>query len=655
MKPDTALSLSPLGTARQRLVPAVAYPPGLLSDLRDADLGEEEAFLAWQMGQLAAGIGEAERSDLVALVARSLISISQGSTRMGLAPADRALLRRVPALVGAPGERKPLIVDGEFLYHQKVMVCETRLAAAIKARAGQPGPDPQAVKAAVAEIAAASRPALSDEQRAALAAALGRRLAVISGGPGTGKTTIALALGRGLVRLGVPASELALAAPTGKAAHRLQESFHAGLAALPAPSAADQALQSACPAAQTLHRLLGYSPATGRFLHHQNYRLAARAVIVDEGSMIDLSLMDRLSRALRDDAVLVLLGDADQLPSVDAGAVFRDLSSLAAWGAGELGSPRTIAGGYGAAERSAGGGGGRGGPKGRANPLRVPISVVSLHKNFRTDQAQSAGRRISECAAAVRTGDANRLATLLALRTGTAALAFDGVELVPGTEREAVLERWYRDRIVALPEWNQLVEHEYVFGPEGFSREDDDRLTSLHAHMARQRVLCVTRERPTGANPVNAFLHGLRAGPSDEFLPGEPVLVLRNDYDRGLWNGDQGFILSVKQPGQAVKPLAVFRQSMAGASHWLVVSPEALRDNLALAYALTVHKAQGSEHDQILLLLPEQPLPLLTRELLYTALTRARHAVVICGSAEVLAAGTCTSLARFSGLAERLV
>jgi exodeoxyribonuclease V alpha subunit len=205
-------------------------------------------------------------------------------------------------------------------------------------------------------------------------------------------------------------------------------------------------------------------------LHHQNYRLAARALIVDEGSMIDLSLMERLLRALRDDAVLVLLGDADQLPSVDAGAVFRDLSSLA----------------------------------------------VRLQRNFRTDQAQSAGRRISECAAAVRAGDAGRLATLLTPRTGTAALAFDGVELVPGIEREAVLERWYRDSIAALPEWDQLVEHEYVFGPEGFSTKDHDRLTRLHAHLARQRVLCVTRERPTGANPVNAFLHGLCAGPGGD-------------------------------------------------------------------------------------------------------------------------------------------
>jgi exodeoxyribonuclease V alpha subunit len=608
MKLDAALPLSPLGTARQCLAPAVAYPPGLLFELRDADLGEEEAFLAWQMGQLPSGLGEAERRNLVGLVARSLISGSQGSTRMRLAAAESALLLRVPELVGAPGERKPLIVDGEFLYHERILACETRLAAAIRALAARPGPDPQAVRAAVGEVAAGSTPPLSDEQQAAVVAALCRRLAVISGGPGTGKTTMALALARGLVRLGVPASELALAAPTGKAANRLQVSFHAALAALPAPSAEDQALQSACPPAQTLHRLLGYSPATGRFLHHENHRLAARALIVDEGSMIDLALMDRLLRALRDDAVLVLLGDADQLPSVDAGAVFRDLFSLA----------------------------------------------VRLQRNFRTDQAQAAGRRLSECAAAVRAGDAGQLLALLTPRTTAAALAFDGVELVPGIEREAVLERWYQDWIAALPEWDQLIRHEYVLGPEGFSSKDHDRLTRLNAQVARQRVLCVTRERPTGANPVNAFMHGLCAGPGSELVPGEPVLVLRNDYQRGLWNGDQGFILQVKQPGHATRPMAVFCLSTAGASRWLAVSPEALGEGLSLAYALTVHKAQGSEHDRVLLLLPEQPLPLFARELLYTALTRARHAVVICGSAEVLAAGAAASLTRSSGLAEKL-
>jgi exodeoxyribonuclease V alpha subunit len=203
---DAASPLSPLGAARQRLAPAAAYPPGLLSQLRDADLGEEEAFLAWQMGQLASGIGEAERRDLVALVARSLISGSQGSTRMQLAAAERSLLDKVPALVGVPGERKPLIIEGGFLYYQRILACETRLAAAIRERTALPGPDPRAVRAVVAEIAASSSPRLSDEQQAAVAAALGRRLAVISGGPGTGKTTIALALARGLVRMGLPAT-----------------------------------------------------------------------------------------------------------------------------------------------------------------------------------------------------------------------------------------------------------------------------------------------------------------------------------------------------------------------------------------------------------------------------------------------------------------
>src|SRR6202142_4282243 len=129
MRSDNALPLSPLGSARSRLETAIPYAPGFLSQLRDADLGEEEAFLAWQMGQLASGIAENGRRDFVALVARSLISSSQGSTRMRLAATEAALLRKVPALVGAPGERKPLIVDGEFLYHQRILVCETHLAA----------------------------------------------------------------------------------------------------------------------------------------------------------------------------------------------------------------------------------------------------------------------------------------------------------------------------------------------------------------------------------------------------------------------------------------------------------------------------------------------------------------------------------------------
>jgi exodeoxyribonuclease V alpha subunit len=593
--------LSPWGTARQRVAPVSAYPAGLLAELADADLGEEEAYLVWQMGQLAGAMEDDQRTSLVRLITRSVIHASQGHTRMPVAGDDVNLLRAAPTLVGIPGERKPLILDGEFLYHQRVLACEQRVATAIRSLCNRPGPAAQTVLTVATEVAASSRPALSAEQRAALVRALSLRLAVISGGPGTGKTTMALAIARGLIRLGIPADRLALTAPTGKAANRLQESLRQGLAGLQTPSLEDHALRAGAPEAKTLHRLLGYSPSTGHFGHHENHRLPALAVIADEGSMIDLVLMDGLLRALRDDAVLVLLGDADQLPSVAAGAVFRDLGDLA----------------------------------------------VRLSTNFRTSSSQSA---IHPCAAAVRSGDADTLLATLARRERPEDLQFDGVELVPEQHREALLQTFYRDHLVALPDWADLVGHEYVKQDQGWAPEDHERLQRLFAHAQRQRVLCVTRERPTGALPTNEFLHGL-AGAKGNLTAGTPVMILRNDYERNLWNGDQGMLISVQ--GHA-RPVAVFRRASDQGNPWHIVPPETLDDNLGLAYALTVHKAQGSEYEKVLVLLPETPLPLLTRELLYTAMTRSRRSVVICGSPEVLASAVGNTLGRASGLAERI-
>jgi exodeoxyribonuclease V alpha subunit len=592
--------LSPWGTARQRVAPVSAYPSGLMAELADADLGEEEAYLVWQLGQLAGAMDEAQRSALVRLIARSVIHASQGHTRMPVAASDVALLRSAPALVGVPGERKPLILDGDYLYHQRVLACETRVATAIRELCKRPGPAAQTVLTVATQVAASSRPALSPEQRAALVRALSLRLAVISGGPGTGKTTMALAIARGLVRLGIPADRLALTAPTGKAANRLQESLRQGLASLQAPSLEDHALRANCPQAQTLHRLLGYSPSAGRFTHHENHRLPALAIIADEGSMIDLVLMDGLLRALREDAVLILLGDADQLPSVAAGAVFRDLGDLA----------------------------------------------VRLNTNFRTSSAASA---IHPCAAAVRGGDADTLLSTLARRERPEDVRCEGVELVPEQHREALLQSWHRDH-VTLPDAKELAQHEYTPQDQGFSPEDEDRLQRLFAHSQRQRILCVTRERATGANPTNDLLRDLdHAG--DGLAAGTPVMILRNDYERGLWNGDQGLMIAIKGQG---RPVAVFRRASEQGPPWQIVAPETLDDNLGLAYALTVHKAQGSEYEKVLLLLPEAPLPLLTRELLYTAMTRSRRAVVICGSPEVLRFAVNNTLGRASGLAERI-
>jgi exodeoxyribonuclease V alpha subunit len=586
-------TLSPRGTARQRLAAAPAYPAALAAELEEADLGEEALYLAWQLAAWGGG-----DPALLAVVARALGELAQGSTRAKVDGTAQALLRGAEAIVGAPGERKPLILDGEWLTTERLMAAEQRLVAALEPRRGPSAFVEADVARAVAEVEATAVPRPTEEQSGVVRAALGRRFTVITGGPGTGKTTIVLALVRALARLGVAADEIALAAPTGKAANRLEEALREGLGRLPAGT--DEALRAKLPAAGTLHRRLGYVAHAGAFQFGPFNRLPHRVVIVDEGSMIDLFLMERLASAVADDALLVLLGDADQLPSVEAGAVFRDLAPLG----------------------------------------------LTLTRSFRMDPARVAGRRIYEVAQAVKRGEAPRLD----LRASAAAIAFDGAELVADREREALLERWYAERVSAHPQLASLAEDEYHLGDEGFASEDVARLEALHRHYQSFRLLCLTRGRPTGVEAVNAWLHRRHQAGTAPFAAGEPILMLRNDYVRGLYNGDQGLVVRVRERGHAPRLMAAFPVG----GRWSAWELASLRDTIELAYALTVHKAQGSEYDDVALLLPEVPMVLLSRELLYTALSRSRRAVVICGGAGVLAAGVSRRLERSTGVGPRL-
>jgi exodeoxyribonuclease V alpha subunit len=597
--------LSPLGTARQRLAPGAAYPPGLAEELRDADLGEEAAYLAWQVAAWAEELTPGERNAFLVLVARLLMATAQGSTRLPVGAAERAVLARAPALVGVAGERKPLLLEDGYLYPQKLYACEERVAMAIRARAGVSGVvSALEVARAMEAVVASTVPPLGQEQVAAVRAAVSGRLTVVSGGPGTGKTSIVLAIVRALARLGMSAADVALAAPTGKAANRLDEALAAGLGRLAASESEEIARIAAAPRAQTLHRLLGYSPGAGTFQHHQGNPLTHKMVIVDEGSMIDLLLIDRLLRALSDSTSLVLLGDADQLPSIEAGAVFRDLDAVA----------------------------------------------VRLGRSYRSDPEQGRGSRIWEVAARVRAGEAAALGSLLEERQGVDSVTFSGVELVPPSAREALLERWYTDRLSALDGFEALATQAYRLGPDGFALEDQARLDRLSYHLQRFRILCATRGRPTGVEVTNAWFHRRQGAPSGAMAPGEPVIMLRNDYDRGLFNGDQGLVVRVREEGRPPRLAVAFKRRKG----WAAWDIDSLRDELALAYALTVHKAQGSEHDEVALLLPDQPIPLLSRELLYTALTRSRRAVIICGDPAVLVAAAARPLDRSTGIAEKL-
>jgi len=603
MRRQASPGLLPTGTARQAIAAGPAYPPGLVELARTSDLDESSAYLAWQVAQLASGLSPGERDAFMLLVGRLLVAQALGSTRLTTTEDEHALLAKLPDLVQGPPAKTPLVLDENSLYTQRAYACETRVALRLVRAHQRPSPFASAAIASVLdEIATRGAPVPSDEQKAAAAVALGRHLGVISGGPGTGKSTTALTLVRCLVRLGLAPADIALCAPTGKAAGRLEEDLRTRLGALEDPAEADRALLADLPNAQTLHRLLGASRGPGGVLRGAREPLPFRAVIVDESSMIDLGLMDALLAALLDDALLVLLGDADQLPSIAAGAVFRDLGRFA----------------------------------------------VRLERGYRTDVARPEGRQIAELAMAVRTGHSQDAAQLCALRSGPAALTRLGVEQVEPEHHDDLL-RDYHGRMFEGAGVAALIDHVYEEKGGLFAAEEARRLDALVAHLARMRVLAITRGRTTGVDHSNAFLHALHGG-GPSFLPGEPIMMLRNDYERDLWNGDQGVAVRVRRPGQPVTVAVAFRSRKG----WLAVDARGMAAALDLGFALTVHKSQGSEFDEVLLILPDFACPLLTRELLYTAVSRARRSVIVCGALDQLRAGVATGESRSSGLAARL-
>ena len=682
---NAAPDLHPLGTARSAIgepAKGIAFPQPLQAAVGEYDLPAETVTLAWEIAKLASSASPAQKQAVLALALAALIAARQGSTRISLdagagkgadasdletilvrlgmtaeeiggvrgllAEARRPGAKTVPGVLGSPGEYAPLILDGGCLYTQRMLFYEDRLSAALRSRLTAPPLELAAPEIEKALKGVLSHPAvqggkpvaLSEEQQAAVRAAATLPLTVISGGPGTGKTSAVLSILRTLVRLGVSVESLALAAPTGKAANRMEESIRKGLSSISRRGEADETLLAGCPEPRTIHRLLGYLPASGRFRHHENNPLSESVVIVDECSMIDLFLMDQLVRAVSPRARLVLLGDADQLPSVEAGAVFRDLLPPAGAGA--------------------------------SDPRRR--SVLRLTRSYRMDPAGPSGGAILAAAGRVNSGEAEGLfsseegkAPLIVERRSVSDLAFEKLELAGGysrAAREEFLDRWFEERVHGLPDFERLARKEYRIGPSGFGQADREDLARLRNHFDSFRLLCVTRGagRPTGAEAVNAALHAraLLARPASEaasllrpaFLPGEPVMMLRNDYDRGLFNGDQGLILRVAEPdAPSHRFMAVFPRGEDS----VVFHLDALRPDLELSYAVTVHKAQGSEYDYVGLLLPETDLPLLTRELLYTALTRSRRSVVILGDAALLSSGVRARIRRSSGIGEKLL
>ncbi|SDE06043.1 exodeoxyribonuclease V subunit alpha [Nocardioides lianchengensis] len=586
-------TFEPVGEHDWRLA---ASATGLLAEFNAAGLlSAADVHVATRV----AALGEEEDERVRLAVALAVRAVRRGSVGLDLA----AVPAIAPELAWPEAEAwaaavaaSPLVAAGAvrwelgLLYLDRYHRLETQVHADLEARLAQaaPGIDEARLDAALARVRGGR---FSPEQEAAVAAAVRRRTTILTGGPGTGKTTTVARLLALLADQATGSTQrregrlsIALAAPTGKAATRLQEAVAAEVAEVgetwPEVAALVGRLQG-----QTLHRLLGWRPDNAtRFRHDRGNRLKYDVVVVDESSMVELTMMGRLLEALRPESVLVLLGDPQQLTSVGAGAVLGDLV------AGYDGRPDS--------------------------------PVAALTRNFRSTDD------ILALSVALRAGDADTVVEVL--RTPS-----DEVSWVDTSEEAEVEAALRPDSLrAARAVWAAAVAEQPALAIE---------------ELDRYRLLCAHREGPYGVRRWNQRVERWLAeevdvdvhGPS---YVGRPLLVTSNDYALDVYNGETGVVV---QQGDRR------RAFVAGSGRLKEFAPGRL-DAVETMHAMTIHKSQGSQVERVTVLLPEADSRLLTRELFYTAVTRAQQHVRVVGSEAAVRAAVATRALRATGLQQRL-
>ena len=520
------------------------------------------------------GLDQENKEKLARSIKNLVQALYEGHTCLELNEEQLELLEKC-RLVSENGEL-PLVLSGSKLYLARYFKYEQNLADKLKEQAEvlyQLNNIEQLLDLCFSPVGDKK-----DWQREAAKVALSRGLCIVSGGPGTGKTTTIVKIVGLLLSCYGPGLRVALAAPTGKAAMRMRESVVGQKARLPVTDEIKKAIPDEV---KTLHRLLGPTRFSPKFRHNRKNPMAWDVVVVDEASMVDLAMMSKLSEAMKPGARLILIGDKDQLVSVESGAVLSDCIHV------------------------------------------MKQNVVELKKTYRFDSS------ISELAGLVNRGESGKALEML-----KSTLSPDVLIVTDSNCVDRAADNYCR------------------FVEKALAADGVKALPELFRQLNKFRVLCAIRYGSRGVLGVNELIErhlavkGFECA-GEQWYTGRPVMINRNDYTLGLYNGDIGICLPDFDDG---KKVVWFEQGDGTFRSFLpsrLVSCETV-------WAMTIHKSQGSEFDEVLVILPEDDNPVLCRELLYTAVTRARRKVEIFSDEEVAGITIKKRIERNSGLVERL-